>query len=291
MRQYMDDSYIASLFPVVTQPEFAASIARINVALAPDTWMYAAQLSSLALVLVGFILFALGAHLSVYDGGFSPLVAVGFIMFLGGIIMAGWSGSHITRITRNRLLAAIAIENCHYCQKMPPATFRLRESRVGRNRSGTQFNIVIDVGAQVVPSGVVNVMQAGYYQPSLMQPQQPQYVMGAMPMMQPSSPPRFYGGPGSNAVAPAPPTMQQPYGQPQYAQQGYGNPMQQPQYYQQQPYGQLQQQPPQYYNLPNMQQQQSPPAYTQQAAQPYRLQQQYEEPAKPQQQQDGTQAQ
>lgn len=308
LRQYMDSTYIASLFPVVTQAEFTASIARINIAFAPDLWMYVAQVVTLALLLVGFILFAYGAHVSSHQTSFSPLVAVGLVLFVVGAIVGGVADAYITAITRSRLLACIAIENCYYSQKVPPATFRLRETRIVRNNSkSVNFNIIIDVGAQLVLPATVNVMQTNMYYPSPMQPmqQQPQYVMGAVPMMQPSSPPRFYSGPGSTsgAVAPAPPVMQQQYGgQPQYGQQQYGQQqtygvqMQPQQYYPQQPqpmqqqqYGQQQQQQPQqqmYRNQPNMQQQQPPP-YMPETDEPYSPQQQpFEQPVKPTQQQN-----
>ena len=311
LRQYMDSTYIASLFPVITPDEFAASIARINVAYRPNAWMYVVQLLTLSLVLVGFILFGYGAHLSVAQFGFSPLVAVGFIMFLVGAILGGVSNASITSAMRTRLLAALCVENAYYSQKCPPATFRLRETHIIRSRGGrhVNFNIVIDVGAQVMQPSLVNVTTNNYYQPSPMQGAPVQYAMGATPVMQPSSPPRFYN---TNAVAPAPPMMQQqpyygqqqqPYGQQSYGQQQYGAPQQPQQYWQQQ---QQQQQPPpmmmqqapnrqqqpqlQYYNQPYYGQQQpqpqpqQPPAYMTQAALPYQQQQQpqpFEEPVKP----------
>ena len=301
LRQYMDDTYIASLFPVITREEFVASIARINLAYAPDVWMYLAQTLTVVLVIVGFVLFAYGGHLSVTQMGFSPLVAVGFIMFVGGAIVGAVTSSSITAIMRNRLLAALCTENNYYSQKIPPATFRLRETHIIRSQGErhVNFNIVIDVGAQVMAPSMV--VQSYYQQPAMAMQGQPQYVMGGAPMMEPSSPPRFYG---SNAVAPAPPTMQQQqYGQQPYGQQGYGFPSQPQQYYQQQPmqqqgpYGQhqqqqQQQQQPIYYNQPNMQQpQQQPPPYMPQAAQPYPPQQHFfEQPLKPAQPQNATQA-
>ena len=293
MRQYMDNTYIASLFPVIAKDEFATSIARINIAYAPDLWMYAAQLASLALIVVGFALFVAGTHMSA-QFGFTPVVVVGILLFLCGAIGGSVASSYHISVTRSRLLIAVAIENEYYGRKVPPATFRVHETAVWKHGFGgtskhVNFNIVIDVGAQVQLPAMVNA--TNNYQPGLVpmqQPQPAQFVMGAVPMMQPSSPPRF----ASTAVAPSPLAI---------TQQLYGQPQQPPQYYYQQPYGQPQQQPqqPMYYPQPNMQQQrpfqQQPPPYTSQAALPYQPQppqqhQPFEEVVKPAEQQSVEQA-
>ena len=298
LRQYMSSVYVASLYPAIKQEEFYASIARINIAYAPDLWMYASQLASFALIAVGFALFTFGGHRTATGYSFSPLVAVGVVLFLLGAVLGAIASAATTRVTRIRLLAALDIENAYYSQRVPPATLRLRETQIVRG-SGSRhlnFNIVIDVCAQVVLQPAFVAVTNNYYQPSpMVMPGAPvQYAMGAPPVMQPSSPPRFYGGAGG--VAPLPPVAQQqpyygqqpqPFGQPQY-----GSSQQQPQQYWQQPMMQQapnvqQQQQPQYYNLPNMQQQQQqpqPPAYMAQTAQPYPQQQPpqpFEEPVKP----------
>ena len=283
MRDCMDDTYIAALLPALTQAQFTASIARINVAYAADPWMQPVGLALLTAIPAGFICFVVGANLTVQQFGFHPLVAVGLALFLGGAVLTAVLSCYVTGVQRGRLMAAIVIENANYSQKVPPVSFRLQEvMRSGRGRA-IEFTIAIDVGAQLMLPGAVNVAQTNnWYQAS---PMQPQYGMGAVPMLQPSSQPRFYGGLGSNAVAPAPPgMMQQQYGQQLYGMQqpDYGGPLLQQQYYPQQTYGQ---QRPMYYNHLDLRQQ--PPPYTaQQPEQPYppQPQQPIEAPLKPTQQ-------
>lgn len=160
-----------------------------------------------------------------------------------------------------------------------------------QRRSCRPARIVCTVYSLVQPSVVTTVEQANSYHPSPLQlmASQVQYGMGAVPMMQ-SSPLRFTGGPDScsGAVAPAPPNMQQQYGQPVRTTAGIRCadaatavlPTTAAVCREQQP------QLPVYHNQPNTQQQpqQQPPPYTQpESDQPYRQQQQppCEEAVKP----------
>jgi hypothetical protein len=188
LRWSIDDTYPASLYPIVGQDEFKASIVRINLAYAPSTWMYAATAAVLGTVIVGFILFIVGIlntmGVASSGGGFHPLVIVGFGVFASGAIGGGVSRCLINSAYRKRLLQAVAVENeMYYGGRLPPIQFKVEEevhmwrsyNRRGVSGGGSQtyFNIIVEVGALVAPVQVIH--QHMYYQPQPQPQPQPQY--------------------------------------------------------------------------------------------------------------------
>ena len=233
----ISDTYIHALSPAITPAEYAASIARLNAALQYTTPIL--RRLPLLFVLAGFVLFGLGGFLSVQQGAFSPLTAVGMALFVVGGCLSGRAQRGAVRNTAARMDAAVAVENAYYCRKMPPCVFRWRatvsssQNEDGTTSHNTEYGLIVELGVSVVGGG---------YQQGMMLQQQPYMVMagGQMRLMQPSSSPRFGAAGG---VAPFPPMMQQQHVQ--YVPQSYG---QQPSYdqsYVPQEYGQQQyEQPP-----------------------------------------------
>ena len=187
---HYDDAYPAQLYPVVGKDEFAASIARLTAAYKPDPWMKYTQAICLTIMLAGVVTFFAGIIAAATGGlrGLPVLAFAGFgTLLVGGLLLTVYR-VYSSYTFGNRLLDACLLENVqHYANRLPPVQWKLQEEELiwvragggyaGRSHSG-EYNIVVEVGAQVVQP-VVHVTQHHNYYPQQPQAQAPSYAQSS----------------------------------------------------------------------------------------------------------------
>ena len=161
-----DSTYPVHLHGIISENEFRESIQNINRTVSPKrSLMLCAVMSTLCLA-IGFILF-IGGGVTVGVSGstkFFFLIGVGFALFLAGMILFMVSCCVVRARMLNRLQEAIAHESATYSRRSPrPCSWRLNTTTI---TAGYHHNRRTHVSYQVV-SRFVSVLSSDSTRSSL----------------------------------------------------------------------------------------------------------------------------